>query len=51
MGSIIKGIIFGMAGTAFTVLGYPPSDAKAVETKDKTISRMIPFSEGGRSGR
>ncbi|MBL6958424.1 MAG: tricarboxylate transporter [Rhodospirillales bacterium] len=51
MGKILKGTIYGLAVAAVAGLGFPASDAKAADLKGKTISWMIPFKEGGGSGR
>lgn len=51
MRKIIKGSICVLAITAIAGLEFPITDAKADELKGKTISWMIPFKEGGGSGR
>lgn len=43
--------ISGLAIASIVALGLPPSDAKAADLKGKTITWMIPFKEGGGSGR
>ena len=47
----MQGTIYGVAIIAMTVLGTSTSDANAADLEGKTISWMIPFSEGGGSGR
>ena len=38
MGSMSKAAIFGLAVAAFTVLGYPASDANAAGIMGNTVS-------------
>lgn len=51
MGKLFKASVFGLALASFAVFGFPTSKASANELKGKTVSWMIPFSEGGGSGR
>ncbi len=51
MKHLIKGTLSGLAITAAAGLALPAAPAVAADLKGKTISWMIPFKEGGGSGR